>query len=326
MNEQNQPDGSSTVEQKIRAIKARLTIPVIAAPMFIITGPDMVVAACKAGVIGGLPTLNARTMAVLDGWMADIVARLDEAERESPGRIAPWAANVIAHRSNPRAAAELDLVVKYRPPVVILAWAKPGPFVDAIHAYGGLVFADVNTVEHARKAVDGGVDGLVLVAAGAGGHTGDISPFAFVPAVREFFDGPVALGGGIVDGRGIRAAEIMGADFANLGTRFIPTTECMASDDYKQMVVESVIRDVVCSPYFTGVRANYLMPSIVRAGLDPAALAGPAPKIDLAEANSETKAWRDVWSGGHGVFATKRIVSVAELVQELAEGYRAARG
>lgn len=285
----------------------------------------MVIASCRAGVIGGLPALNARTIDILDHWMGQITAELAQAETEQPGRVAPWAANLIAHRSNPRAPAELELIVKHRAPIVILAWAKPGPIVDAIHDYGGLVFADVNTVEHARKCVDAGVDGLVLVAAGAGGHTGDVSPFSFVPAVREFFDGPVALGGGIVDGRGIRAAEVLGADFANLGTRFIATTECMASDAYKQMLVDSETRDVVCTPYFTGVRANYLLPSIQQAGLEVADIAKPPPAIDLAVSAGENKPWRDIWSGGHGVFATKKIVSIAELVRELTAEYREAK-
>jgi nitronate monooxygenase len=314
------------VEQQIRAIKERLTIPVFVAPMFLLTGPALVIASCRAGVIGGIPTLNARTLEILDQWMLEITETLRESERELPGRVAPWAANIIAHRSNTRVPAELELIVKYRAPIVIVAWAKPGPIVDAIHGYGGLVFADVNTVEYARKAADAGVDGLVLVAAGAGGHTGEVSPFSFVPAVREFFDGPIALGGGIVDGRGIRAAEILGADFANLGTRFIATRECMASEQYKQMLVDSQTRDVVRTPFFTGVPANYLLPSIRRAGVDPAELNKPAPKIDLGSAGGEIKAWKDIWSGGHGVFATKNVVSTAELVQQLAQEYRLAKG
>lgn len=309
------------VQEKIRELKARMAIPVIAAPMFLVTSPQMVVEACKAGVMGSIPTLNARTLDILDGWLSEITEGLAAAEAANPGKVAPWSVNLIAHKSNPRIADELELVKKYKPPVVILAWAKPGPLVDAIHEYGGLVFADVNSIDHARKAVAGGVDGLVLVAAGAGGHTGDISPFAFVPAVREFFDGPIALGGAIVDGRGVRAAEVLGADFANLGTRFIAAQESFASEGYKQMLVDCGVADVVTSAYFTGVRANYLMPSIVAAGVDPEVLTGPKPAIELTPGG---KAWKDIWSGGHGVFATRRHETMAEIVADLVAEYRAA--
>jgi len=306
--------------EKIRSIKAGLRLPVFVAPMFLLSGPELVIAACKAGVIGGFPTLNARTLDVLDEWMRRVSCELASIRPGQPGYAVPWVANLIAHRSNPRVAAELDLIVQHRPPIVLIAWAKPGPIVDAIHAYGGLVFADVNSVEYARKAADAGVDGLLLVSAGAGGHTGEVSPFSFVPAVREFFDGAIALGGAIVNGSGIRAAEVLGADFAALGTRFIATTECMASEEYKKMLIECTTRDVVASSYFTGVRANYLLPSILRAGIDPAQLQGPAPAIQLENAG-ESKAWKDIWSAGHGVFATRRIVSTAELVGQLREEY-----
>jgi nitronate monooxygenase len=313
---------STAVAQRIADIKSRLSVPVLVAPMFLLSGPEIVIASCRAGVVGGFPTLNARTLEQLDEWMTRIRTTLAIDEAQDPGRIAPWCANLIAHKSNPRVPQELQLIVKHQPPIVVVAWAKPGPIVDAIHGYGGLVFSDVATIEHAKKAVAAGVDGLVLVTAGAGGHTSDVSPFAFVPAVREFFDGPIALGGAIVDGRGIRAAEVLGADFANLGTRFIATHECLASAEYKQMLIESETKDVICTPWFTGVRANYLMPSILRAGIDPEQLKQPPPSIDLMRNNGEVKAWKDVWSGGHGVFATKRIVSVAELVQQLAREYQ----
>jgi len=308
---------------KMAAVKARLTIPVMAAPMFLVSGTDSVVAACEAGVIGSLPTLNARTLEILDGWMADISTRLEEAEKANPGRVAPWAANLIAHRSNPRVQEELELILKYKPPIVVVAWAKPGPIVDAIHSYGGLVFADVNTVEYARKSVDAGVDGLILVCAGAGGHTGELSPFAFVPAVREFFDGPLGVGGGIVDGYGVRAVEVLGADFANLGTRFIATSECRVDDEYKRMLVECESRDIITTAFFTGVSANYLVPSIVRSGLDPEEIRQGKAAIDVGSGG--TKAWKDVWSGGQGVFATKQVSSTAEIVAELAEEYQKAR-
>ncbi|MFA5630554.1 MAG: nitronate monooxygenase [Porticoccaceae bacterium] len=308
---------------KMAAIKARLAIPVMAAPMFLVSGTDSVVAACEAGVIGSLPTLNARTLEILDGWMADISTCLAEAEKANPGRVAPWAANLIAHRSNPRVQEELELILKYKPPIVVVAWAKPGPIVDAIHSYGGLVFADVNTVEYARKSVDAGVDGLILVCAGAGGHTGELSPFAFVPAVREFFDGPLGVGGGIVDGYGVRAVEVLGADFANLGTRFIATSECRVDEEYKRMLVECESRDIITTAFFTGVSANYLVPSIVRSGLDPEEIREGKAAIDVGSGG--TKAWKDVWSGGQGVFATKQISTTAEIVAELAEEYHKAR-
>lgn len=314
---------NSDVKEKIRAIKAKMSIPVIAAPMFLVSGTDSVVAACRAGIIGSLPTLNARTLDILDGWMADITARLDVAEAENPGKVAPWAANLIAHRSNARVEEELELILKYKPPIVIVAWAKPGPLVDAIHSYGGLVFADVNTVEYARKSAESGVDGLVLVCAGAGGHTGELSPFAFVPAVREFFAGPIAVGGSIVDGYGVRAAEVLGADFANLGTRFIATTECLVDEEYKQMLVECQSRDIITTAFFTGVSANYLVPSIVRSGLDPEQVKKGAATIDVGSGG--TKAWKDVWSGGQGVFATKQVSDTAEIVAQLVEEYRKAK-
>lgn len=315
---------SNEVKEKIRAIKARLTIPVMQAPMFLVSGTESVLAACRAGIIGSIPTLNARTLDILDGWMADITEGLARAEEENPGKIAPWAANLIAHKSNPRVQEELALILKYKPPIVIVAWAKPGPIVDAIHGYGGLVFADVNTVEYARKSAASGVDGLVLVCAGAGGHTGELSPFAFVPAVREFFDGPIAVGGGIVDGYGVRAVEVLGADFANLGTRFIATTEMGVDAEYKQMLVDCESRDIITTAFFTGVSASYLAPSIVRSGLDPEEIRKGTTTINVGSGG--TKAWKDVWSGGQGVFATKDIVSTAEVVRQLAEEYRKARG
>jgi len=307
----------------IQAIRARLSVPVFAAPMFLLSGPESVIAACAAGVLGGIPTLNARDLETLDSWMAKINSGLEQAERERPGSVAPWVANLIAHRSNTRVPAELELILRHRPPIVLVAWAKPGPIVDAIHGYGGVVFADVTTVEYARKAVDAGVDGLLLICAGAGGHTGNLSPFSFVPAVREFFGGTILLGGGIVDGRGIRAAEVLGADLAVMGTRFIATTECLASAEYKQMLIESTTRDVVKSAYFTGVPANYLLPSVIRAGIDPAVLEETTTAVSVQTAE-DAKAWKDIWSGGHGVFATRQVMSTAELVQQLKKEYRQA--
>jgi nitronate monooxygenase len=316
----------ASVAAKIADIKSRMALPVIAAPMFLVSGPDLVIACCTAGVIGAFPTLNARPIAVLEQWFRRIVAELD-AVKAAGGRPAPWAANLIVHRSNPRADEDLAMTVKYRPEIVITALGTPRHVIEAVHGYGGLVFADVNSVRYAEKAAAAGADGLVLVAAGAGGHTGQITPFSFVPAVRAFFKGPIVLGGGIVDGRGVRATEVLGADFAYVGTRFIPTTESIAAAGHKQMIVEATEEDIVCTAHFTGVPANYLRPSIVKAGLDPAQLGVRAEKkFDSRGADgAEAKAWRDIWSAGQGVRAVKAVVPAAEVVAELKAGYAAAR-
>lgn len=327
MNDVTAPaDRQAAVLRRVREIKSRMALPVIAAPMFLVSGPDLVIEACKAGVIGAFPTLNARPIEVLEQWFERIVAELDDAERASPGRVAPWAANLIVHRSNARVAADLDLIVRYRAPLVISALGSPAVCLEAVHSYGGLVFADVSTVEFARKAADAGADGLVLVAAGAGGHTGELSAFAFLPAVREFFAGPIVLGGGITSGRAVRAAEVLGADFAYLGTRFIATRESLASDDYRRMLVDADSRDIVRTPHFTGIPANYLRQSIERAGLDPRELVKPNPVVNVDQEDQRSRAWKDIWSAGQGVWATKRVQSTAELVAELAFGYAEAGG
>jgi nitronate monooxygenase len=316
----------ASLAEKIADIKSRLKLPMISAPMFLVSGPDLVIAACKAGVIGSFPTLNARPIEALDAWFQRIVGEL-EAFKAEGGKPGPWAANLIVHRSNPRAAEDLALTLKYKPEIVITALGTPANVIEGVHAYGGLVFADVNSVTYAKKAAAAGADGLVLVAAGAGGHTGQVTPFSFVPAVREFFSGPIVLGGGIVDGAGIRAAEVLGATFGYVGTRFIPTVESLAAQGHKQMIVDATEEDIICTAHFTGVPANYLKPSIVNAGLDPAQLGVRAEKkFDSRGAdNQETKAWRDIWSAGQGVRAVKGILSVADLVTELKVGYDAAR-
>jgi nitronate monooxygenase len=307
--------------RRILDIKSRLSLPAIAAPMFLVSGPDLVIECCKAGIIGSFPTLNARPIEVLGQWFERIVRELAAAESASPGRIAPWAANVIVHRSNARFAQDLDLVVKYQAPIVISALGSPQACLSAVHSYGGLVFADVSTVEFARKAADAGADGLVLVAAGAGGHTGDITGFSLLPAVREFFAGPIVLGGGISSGRAVRAAEVLGADFAYLGTRFIATRESLASDDYRQMIVDAATRDIVKTAHFTGIPANYLRRSIELAGIDPADLATPGAVVNVDDEEKRGKAWKDIWSAGQGVWATRRVESVAELVSQLKGEY-----
>jgi nitronate monooxygenase len=317
---------NSVAASKLADIKARLTLPVIAAPMFLVSGPDLVIAACKAGVIGSFPTMNARPVAQLDEWCARITREL-EAVKAAGGAPAPWAANIIVHSTNPRCDEDLAILQKYKPEIVITALGSPQRVIEQVHSYGGLVFADVNSVAFAKKAAAAGADGLVLVGAGAGGHTGAVTPFSFVPAVRDFFAGPIALAGGIVDGAGVRAAEVLGADFGYIGTRFIATTESAASEQYRDMLVASTEEDVVLTPYFTGVPANYLQASIRAMGIDPAALvnAGARDFNSAGLGDQKVKAWRDIWSAGQGVRAIKSITTTRDLVAELKAGYDAAR-
>ncbi len=296
-------------------IKRQLRLPVIQAPMFLVSGPAMVIAACRAGIIGSFPTQNVRDDAELERWFAAI-----DAQTGANGGCAPYAVNVIVHPSYPRREQDLAAVLKWKPPIVITALGSPRDVVDAIHSYGGMVLADVISLRFARKALDAGVDGLVLVAAGAGGHTGPIAGFAFVEEVRRFYAGPLVLGGGIGSGRAIRAAEVLGADFAYLGTRFLATGESLVSQEQKRMVVASGSEDIVCSDSFTGVKANWLRQSIVNYGLDPDHL--PEGRIDFSR--QDLKRWRDIWSAGQGVGAVDRICPLAEVVDQLEREYRAA--
>lgn len=299
-------------------LRRGMILPVIAAPMFLVSGPDMVIAACRAGIIGSFPTPNARTVDDLDAWMHAITAAL----AESPGA-APWAANLVVHPSNSRLADDLELVLRYRPPLVITALGSPARVIDAVHGYGGLVFADVNSVAFARKAAAAGVDGLVLVAAGAGGHTGATAGFAFVEEVRTFWDGPIVLGGAISTGRGIRAAEVLGADFAYLGTALIACDESLAADAYKDMVVAAGAEDIVPSRGITGVTANWLRASLIAGGYDPDRM--PEDKRpDFANAQDDAKAWKNLWSAGQGVGAVRTRAPMAEIVMRLSEDYDAA--
>ncbi len=321
------PDESHAVQidavnARVAAIKQRLSVPAFAAPMFLVSGPELVIAACKAGVIGSFPTMNARPISVLEQWFERITSELADAEQQSPGTVAPWSANLIVHRTFERFEEDMALVQKYKPDIVITALGSPRRVTEQVHDYGGLVFADVNSMTYAKKAVDSGADGLVLVSAGAGGHTGFVTGFSFVPAIRSFFDGPIILGGGIVDGAGIRAAEVLGADFAYLGTRFIPTEESMANDKYRQMLVESTEEDLILTAHFTGVPANYLRPSIEAAGIDPEKLGvREEKKFNSRGSDSETKAWRDIFSAGQGLRTIDRVQSVADLVGELKAEY-----
>ena len=296
------------------SLKAGLRLPAIAAPMFLVSGPEMVLASCRAGIIGSFPGNNARTLDQLDAWLGEIAAKAT----------APWAMNVMVHRSYVRFPEELALILKHKPPIVITALGSPKGVVSQIQAYGGLVFADVNSLTYARKAAQSGVDGLVLISAGAGGHTGQIAGFAFVPAVREFFDGTIVLGGAIGSGRAIRAAEMLGADFAYLGTRLIAAQESLAHLDYKTMLIEASAEEIVLSAALTGVPANWLRGSVIRAGFDPDNM-GAKAEINLGRPEeSEAKRWRDVWSAGQGVGEVRGIETISAIVDELAAQYAAA--
>lgn len=316
-----------TVADKVADIKSRMALPAISAPMFLVSGPDMVIAACKAGVIGSFPTMNARPISALEEWFDRITNELADAEADNPGKIAPWAANIIVHSTSKRFEEDFALLQQYKPEMVITALGSPKRVVDKVHDYGGLVFADVNSVTYAKKAVDAGADGLVLVSSGAGGHTGFVTGFAFVPAIRSFFDGPIILGGGIVDGVGVRAAEVLGADFGYLGTRFIATDESLAPESYREMLVDATEEDIILSAHFTGVPANYLKTSIIKAGLDPDTL---KPRKDKSfdsrhEGPENNKAWKDIWSAGQGVRAVDKVQPVATLVDQLSREYEVAK-
>jgi nitronate monooxygenase len=301
-----------TIEQ----LRSRLKLPVIAAPMFLVSGPELVIACCKAGVIGSFPTANARTEEECGAWLNRIDAELEGCEDA-----APYAVNLIVRAAGtPRFEADLALIEKHRPAVVITSVGSPAAVIPRIKAYGGLVFHDVATLRHAEKAIEAGVDGLILLTAGAGGHTGVANPFAFVPQVRRIFDGAILLAGGIGDGRGIRAAETLGADFAYMGTRFAATRESLASAPYRDLLVSQQMADVITTDRISGLSATFLRGSIAAAGLDPDALP-PVKQRFKPDLPEHIKAWRDVWSGGHGVGLIDDVPSVAELVARLEQGY-----
>jgi nitronate monooxygenase len=302
----------------------RLALPVIGAPMFIISQPELVLAQCKAGVIGGFPSLNARPEHVLDEWLERIRRELAEYDDAHPGRpSAPFAVNLIVHKSNPRLMHDLELCVKHQVKIVITSLGARPDVNEAIHSYGGVVLHDVINVAFARKAIEKGADGLIAVAAGAGGHAGTWSPFALVQEIRTWFDGPLALSGAIANGRSVLAARAMGADFAYVGSAFIATREAHAADDYKQSIVASGAQDVIYTNLFTGVHGNYLRTSIERAGLDPDNLPQSDPsKMNFA--SEKTKAWRDIWGSGQGIGAIDGVPTAAELVARLAHEYDAA--
>lgn len=306
-------------------LRGRLTLPVIASPMFIVSGPDLVIAQCLSGVVGSFPALNARPQSVLDEWLTRITTTLREAQEADPSRkIAPFAVNQIVHASNDRLAQDVETCVRHEVPIIITSLRAPDAVIKPVHAYGGVVFHDVISVRHAEKALEAGVDGLILVCAGAGGHAGTLSPFALVSEVRRFYDGPIILSGAIATGSAILAAQAMGADLAYMGTRFIATQEANAAPGYREMIAGSSANDILYTPYFTGVPGNYLTPSILKSGLDPNAL----PERDKSAMNfgsAQVKAWRDVWGAGQGVGSIDDAPPTAELVARLAREYAQAR-
>jgi nitronate monooxygenase len=299
-----------------------LSAPIIAAPMFLVSGPDLVVETCRGGIVGTFPSLNQRTNEGYDAWLTEIQDRLATIHAESGQKPAPFGVNIVVHKSNSRLQADLATTLKHKVPLVITSLGAAKEVVDAVHSYGGLVFHDVINMKHARKAAEAGVDGLIAVAAGAGGHAGLLSPFAMVSEIRQFFDRTIILSGVMSQGHEVAAARAMGADFAYLGTRFIATREAMAAQGFKQMIVDSTSSDIVYTPAISGVNANFLRPSIVAAGRDPDNLTIDANSALNLE--GEAKVWRDIWSAGQGVGGIHDIPPAAELCSRLTLEYRAA--
>ncbi len=302
------------------SIKDNISIPVIGAPLFLISVPDLVIAQCKAGIIGSFPALNARPQHVLEEWIVRIKTELKEYQDQNPDKkVAPFAVNQICHGSNDRLQGDMEICVKHKVPIIITSLRPPAEVVEAAHSYGGLVFHDVINVRHAKKAADMGVDGLILVCAGAGGHAGALSPFALLREVKSWFDGTIILSGSIGDGYSVASALALGADFAYLGTRFIATHEANAEPEYKQMLIESSANDIVYSNLFTGVLGNYLKPSIQNAGLDPDNL----PTADKSAmnfgsgGNTDSKAWKDIWGSGQGIGLIEDAPTVESLVERI---------
>ena len=313
---------------RLPPVLANLPLPIIGSPLFIISNPKLVIAQCTAGVVGSMPALNARPASLLDEWLAEITEALAAHDRAHPDRpAAPFAINQIVHKSNDRLEHDMELVAKYKVPIVITSLGARTDVNDAVHAYGGVTLHDIINNVYARKAIEKGADGLIAVAAGAGGHAGVKSPFALIQEIRQWFDGPVALSGAIATGDAVLAAQAMGADFAYIGTAFIATEEARASDDYKRAIVEGSSDDIVYSNLFTGVHGNDLAPSIVAAGLDPANL----PQGDLKTMNfatgdgSKAKACKDIWGSGQGIGAIGEVTSAAAYVDRLRRQYQAAR-
>jgi nitronate monooxygenase len=308
-------------------LRGNLSLPVIGAPLFIISTPALVIAQCKAGIVGAFPALNARPKEKLEEWIVEIKTELAAYAKANPGKpVAPFAVNQIVHASNDRLAHDIEICIKHEVPIMITSLRPPADVVKAAHAYGGIVLHDIISVRHAEKALEQGVDGLILVCAGAGGHAGTLSPFALLPEVRRFFTGTIALSGALATGRSVLAAQALGADLAYMGTRFIATREANAHEGYKAMITNAAANDIVYTPLFTGIHGNYLKPSIAAAGLDPDHL----PTADKTTMNFGTggamkqKAWRDIWGAGQGVGSMDDVPAVADLVARLEREYRAA--
>jgi nitronate monooxygenase len=313
----------------LACFRNRLRLPLIAAPMFLVSGVELVVAACRNGVIGAFPTVNCRETEQLDAWLGEIERRLQADADASGNAAAPICPNLIVHRSNARLAEDLAVLLRHRPELVITSVGSPAPVLGSLHDAGALVFADVASIRHAERAVAAGADGLVLLTAGAGGQTGWLNPFVFVRAVRGFFDGPIVLAGGISDAHALRAAEALGCELAYMGTKFIATRESMADDRYKRMLVDATADDILLTTAFTGLQTNMLRPSIEAAGLDPDNLPARGSidigkDIDIGARESRPKRWRDVWSGGHSTSGVTGVLAVDELVARTASEYEAA--
>lgn len=302
----------------IDELYGKLRLPVFAAPMFLISGPDLVIAAARAGIIGAFPAPNARTIEDLQAWLPRITSELAAA-----GKDGMWAINMIVHKTYERFDAELDLICEHKPRIVITALGSPKRPLDRVHAYGGAVFSDVINPQQARKAADAGADGLILVGSGAGGHTGHYSLFAFIEEVRSFWDGPLIVGGAIGSGRAVRAALSLGADLAYMGTRFIATPESLVSQRNREMLVRAQMSDIVTTTAITGIASNWMKESLDEAGFTPEMLE-EKKKIDFGNLHGDTKAWKTVWGAGHGVGNTREIKSVQGVVDELAQEYRIA--
>ena len=304
-----------------------LPLPIIGAPLFIISNPKLVIAQCQAGVVGSMPALNARPASQLDEWLAEITETLAAWDRDHPDqKAAPFAINQIVHRTNDRLEHDMQVCAKYKVPIVITSLGARVDINEAVHGWGGVVLHDIINNAFAKKAIEKGADGLIAVAAGAGGHAGVKSPFALIQEIREWFDGPLALSGSISTGDAVLAAQAMGADFAYLGSAFIATVEARASDAYKQCIVDSNSDDIVYSSLFTGVHGNYLKPSVRNAGMDPDNLPESDPtKMNFGGGDSAKKAWKDIWGCGQGIGAVKAVVPAAEMVARLRREYDAAR-
>ena len=312
---------------KARGVLQSLRLPVVGAPMFLVSGPDLVIEQCKGGIVGSFPALNARPQELLDEWLTRIESELDKHRRENPSAmVAPYAVNLIVNPANKRLEQDFETCVRHKVPIIITSLSAPTAIAKGVHEYGGIVFHDVVKVRHAEKALEAGVDGVIPVCAGAGGHAGRLSPFALVNEIRRFFDGPLILAGAITNGTGVLAAQAMGCDAAYIGTRFIATRESMAIDRYKEMLVESTAEDIVYTPFFSGVHGSYLAPSIRAAGLDPDNLpVQSGEKLKYTSRDERPKTWKDIWGAGQGVGNIDSVLPAGELVEQIVREYQAAK-